>query len=124
MFLALLADPYLDILKLDENLAKPRDISVIFSAFHKILFKKEKYMIERGFRQDVQKEYIDFLQVKHHKIQRHKRMPLIVTNKIKKSNDISEKPERFFLKNQLLDKMNILLDDYIDDGVRISSLAP
>lgn len=37
LFIILLADPYIDIYALDFNLMKPRRISVIFSAFYKIL---------------------------------------------------------------------------------------
>jgi len=43
MFLALIKDPYIDANSCEtEDFYKPRRFSVIFSAFHKILYKKEK----------------------------------------------------------------------------------
>jgi hypothetical protein len=46
MFLTLLDDPYIDpnALELDQYF-KPRRLSVIFSAFHKMLYRKEKHIM-------------------------------------------------------------------------------
>jgi ankyrin repeat protein len=46
MFLTLLDDPYIDPNQLElDNYFKPRRLSVIFSAFHKMLYKKEKHIM-------------------------------------------------------------------------------
>jgi ankyrin repeat protein len=46
MFLTLLDDPYIDPNALElEQYFKPRRLSVIFSAFHKMLYRKEKHIM-------------------------------------------------------------------------------
>ena len=60
MFTILLTDPYIDVFALDENLLKPRRISVIFSAFHKVLYTREKLYIRRVFHKCLNTEFIDF----------------------------------------------------------------
>ena len=62
MFLALLEDPYLDILKLDDTdlCMKPRRQTVIFSAFHKILYLFEKLAMRKLFQKTLMKDYISF----------------------------------------------------------------
>lgn len=50
LFVALITDPYTDVNQVDsEELNKARRISVIFSAFHKILYAKEKLPMRRLF---------------------------------------------------------------------------
>ena len=50
LFLALISDPYIDVNKVDtEELNKARRSSVIFSAFQKILYCKEKLCMKKKF---------------------------------------------------------------------------
>jgi hypothetical protein len=61
MFLTLLDDPYVDPNELDlDTYFKPRRLSVIFSAFHKILYKKEKHLMRQAFSREVAANYVDF----------------------------------------------------------------
>lgn len=61
MFSELIKDPFIDPSRLDgEELEKPRKLTVIFSAFHKILYAKEKLKMKRAFNNDLQENYIDF----------------------------------------------------------------
>ena len=47
MFLTLLDDPYIDVNALEyDQYFKARRLSVIFSSFHKILYKKEKAVMK------------------------------------------------------------------------------
>ena len=48
IFRALINDPYLDVNAVDtEEFFKPRRLSVIFSAFHKILYRQEKRIMRK-----------------------------------------------------------------------------
>ena len=69
MFTILLKDPYIDIFAVDENLLKARRISVIFSAFHKILFSREKLAMKRVFNKCLWTEFVDYLSVRNIKPQ-------------------------------------------------------
>ena len=65
MFLILLDDPYIDVNLVElEKFLRPRRLSVIFSAFHKILYHKEKHQMRKGFQEDLNNLYVDFKDVK------------------------------------------------------------
>lgn len=50
MFLVLMSDPNVDVNILDDaEMQKARKFSVIFSAFHKILFSREKFKMRKKF---------------------------------------------------------------------------
>lgn len=50
MLIAILEDPYVDLRKTDEDrVCKARRLTVIFSAFHKILYQREKIIAKREF---------------------------------------------------------------------------
>lgn len=48
-------------------------------------------------------------------------LPLSVTNKVIKSLDMYDKPERFLLHNQLIQQINLLNDNNVEDGVQFTS---
>jgi hypothetical protein len=61
MFIEIIKDPFLDPFTTDnDEMEKARKSSVIFSAFHKILYNKEKYFMRRVFTSDLINHYTDF----------------------------------------------------------------
>jgi hypothetical protein len=61
MFMELIKDPFIDPFMIDESeMDKPRKLSVIFSAFHKILYHREKFVMKRIFTLDLINHYTDF----------------------------------------------------------------
>lgn len=107
MFMTLLEDPYIDTFKLDLNYLKPRVSTVIFSAFHKILYQREKINMRRKFQMDLGKEYIDFnsIMIQNNQpdsVSSGNPQQVSVSNKTRKDLDLSNKMERYFLKNQLI----------------------
>jgi len=50
-----------------ENVAKPRRKTVIFSAFHKLLYAREKFIVKKMFQKELCEQYVDFLGLKAHK---------------------------------------------------------
>ena len=61
MFNILVSDPYIDVFKVDIfEFNKPRYLSVIFSAFHKILYKMEKIKMRKLFQQNIRDHYTDY----------------------------------------------------------------
>lgn len=53
MFQCLLNDPYIDPFQVDSDFIKPRKLTVIFSAFHKILYSREKIFMRKKFIKDL-----------------------------------------------------------------------
>jgi ankyrin repeat protein len=60
MFQELLYDPYIDPFAVDSDFMRPRRLTVIFSAFHKMLYSREKIYMRRKFCQDLVKDFVDF----------------------------------------------------------------
>ena len=61
MFEALIQDPFIDANICDQHeFVKPRRLSVIFSAFHKILYRMEKFSMRKKFNEDIVREYTDY----------------------------------------------------------------
>ena len=71
MFKHLLECKTLNVFKEDEELARPRQYTVIFSSFYKILYKREKLAMLRAFQQSLVDDYIDFSTV----VQSQQRVP-------------------------------------------------
>lgn len=113
MFTVLLADPYIDVFALDDNLLKPRRISVIFSAFHKVLYTREKLYIRKLFQKCLNTDFVDFHSVRKLKpsitysgAANDTPQPVAVINKVRCDLDLSGRPiERLFLKNTLINSM-------------------
>ena len=60
MFMTLLSDPFIDPCAPDSDFMKARRGTVIFSAFNKMLYAREKIRMRRQFEADLQTEYVDF----------------------------------------------------------------
>ena len=60
MYHSLMHSEFIDIFKLDEEFLRPIQNTVIFSAFHKILYKREKLRALKLFNQDLLSNYIAF----------------------------------------------------------------
>jgi len=65
MFMTLLDDPFIDTYQVDSNFMKTRVSTVIFSAFHKILYQREKIHMRRKFQNDLVKDYVDYNKLKN-----------------------------------------------------------
>jgi len=109
MFVTLLDDPYIDTFKMDLNYMKARVSTVIFSAFHKILYQREKIHMRRKFQNDLVKDYVDYNNVMIKSSSKSKSKagtaspkPVSMSNKTRKDLDLSNRKERYFLKNQLI----------------------
>ena len=63
MCISLLGSPDVDIYLLDGEFQRPKHLTVIFSAFHKMLYKKEKMAMLKVFKRELELSYIDFAQV-------------------------------------------------------------
>ena len=61
MFNELIADKYIDP-NIEDTIEflKPKKYSVIFSAFHKILYRMEKFTMRKKFCEEVRDNYIDY----------------------------------------------------------------
>lgn len=60
MFQWLLLDPYIDPFAVDNDFMRPRKLTVIFSAFHKMLYSREKIYMRRKFSNDLAADFVDF----------------------------------------------------------------
>lgn len=89
----------------------------------------------RAFHQSLVDDYIDFatvaqsfsrapLSISHGSPSQPQYLPLSVTNKVLRSLDLSDRTERYFLNNQLLNHMNLINDNLIEDGVHFSTPYP
>ena len=83
MFAALLRDPYIDPSAPDSDFMKPRRGTVIFSAFHKMLYSREKILIKKRFEQDLQTEYVDYQAVNSIQDQKESYKSVSRTNKVR-----------------------------------------
>lgn len=60
----MLEDPYIDCFQPDdESVTSARRLTVIFSAFHKILYHREKILARRAHYRSLKKDYVDFHQL-------------------------------------------------------------
>lgn len=60
MLLTMLEDPFLDCFKTDDEYVVPaRRLTVIFSAFHKILYHREKVHARRAFHSRLKNDYVE-----------------------------------------------------------------
>ena len=107
--MTLLDDPYIDTFQIDLNYMKARVSTVIFSAFHKILYQREKIHMRRKFQNDLVKHYVDYNNVmiktntkSKSKAGKTSPKPVSMSNKTRKDLDLSNRKERHFLKNQLI----------------------
>ena len=60
MFQLMLQDPYIDPFAVDNDYMRPRRLTVIFSAFHKMLYSREKIYMRRKFCKDLTTDYVNF----------------------------------------------------------------
>lgn len=64
MFKILLEDKFLNVHLHDEHdFVRARRLSVIFSAFHKILYQREKIQMRKRFYKEVNDHYTEFQQI-------------------------------------------------------------
>jgi ankyrin repeat protein len=64
LFRIITTDKYINVHLHDEHeFLRPRRLTVIFSAFHKILYHREKMIMRKRFYQEVNDFYVDFSQI-------------------------------------------------------------
>lgn len=63
LFKALLKCPNVDVFKLDSDLLRPKQQTVIFSSFYKILLRREKLHCMKLFQKALRTDYIDYAAV-------------------------------------------------------------